>query len=211
MKFSTNNAFKTNFDPLTQGYSFANRFEFKGFKKLKKYLNRHIIFGMCGGMVFTALDFYFDHVNIPEYRKVSEIPVNYTKYLWKRQSDSVSIATFFKIIWFASLSEKGSILRSIDIELPRILDRLEDGLPAPIVIIRSSLFQNPTHNHQVLVNATKRNGDFLELSLYDPNHPKDIPFLSIHLVDNTTIEQSSGEPIRGFFLNNYIYQNSQNL
>jgi len=211
MKYSTSSALKTKFNPLTHGYFFPNRFEFKGFDKFKKYLHRHIIYGMCGGMVFTALDYYFDQINIPQYAKVNEIPLNYTKYLWKRQSDSVSISTFFKIIWLASLSKTNSIRRSINVELPLILERLEDGLPAPIVVIRASLFQNPTHNHQVLVNESTTNKDVLELSLYDPNHPKNNPKIIISTGENPTIEQSSGEPIRGFFVNKYKYKNSQNL
>lgn len=211
MKFSINNIFKTKFDPLTHGYFFPNRFELRGFEKIKKFLDRHIIYGMCGGMVFSALDFYFDQINIPDYGKVKELPLNYTKYLWKRQSDSVSISTFFKILWFTSLSKSSSINRTLEVELPLILDRLEDNLPAPIVIIRSSLFQNPTHNHQVLVNECEINNDALELSLYDPNHPKDIPILTISTGTNPKIEQSSGEPIRGFFLNKYTYKNSLNM
>jgi len=161
---------------------------------------------MCGGMVFTALDFFFDQNNLPGYKTVDELPLNYTKYLWKRQKESVTISVLVKIIHFSTLSVSKSLHKSIQVELPKIIERLNDGLPVPIVIIRSSLFQNPTHNHQVLVTGYKENDSILDLELYDPNHPRLDTRLSISKVPKFLISQSTGEPVRGFFVNNYSYQ-----
>lgn len=197
---------KTNFNPLSHGYSFPNRFEFKGISRIKKLIKSNFIYGMCGGMVFTALDYYFDQYKLPEYKAVEELPLSYTKYLWKRQTQSVSISVLLKIIHFASLSVSKSMQKTIDDELPKIIDRLNDGLPAPIVIIRSSLLQNPTHNHQVLVTGYINNGSTLDLELYDPNHPKLEPRLMVRKNPEYSITQSTGEPVRGLFLNNYSYQ-----
>lgn len=200
---------KTKFTPLLHGYYFPNRFEFKGFTKIIKSLNNSLIYGMCGGMVFTALDHYFDQKNIPDYGFVNDLPLSYTKYLWKRQTESVSFAVLLKIIQFAAISASKSLQKSFEVELPIVIDRLNDGLPSPIVIIRSSLFQNPTHNHQVLVTGYVETSSFLEFSLYDPNHPKQDPKLII-TKQPASIIQSTGEPVRGFFLNHYSYQFSQN-
>ncbi len=197
---------KTNFNPLSHGYSFSNRFEFKGFSKIVKIIKSNFIYGMCGGMVFSAMDYYFDQNKLPGYRAVNELPLSYTKYLWKRQTQSVSISVLFKIIKFASFSTSKSIKITIQDELPKILEKLHDGLPAPIVIIRSSLFQNPTHNHQVLVTGYEHNGSNLDLELYDPNHPQVNPVLSICHYPEYLITQSTGEPVRGIFLNKYSYQ-----
>jgi hypothetical protein len=161
---------------------------------------------MCGGMVFTALDHYFDQNKLPEFKAVDELPLSYTKYLWKRQTQSVSISVLLKIIQFATFSVSKSMHKTIQDELPKIIDRLNDGLPAPIVIIRSSLFQNPTHNHQVLVTGYYDDGSTLVLELYDPNHPRLDPRLTIIQNPQYLITQSTGEPVRGFFINNYSYQ-----
>ena len=197
---------KTNFNPPSHGYSFPNRFEFKGLSRIKKFVKSNFIYGMCGGMVFTALDFYFDQYKLPGYQAVEDLPLSYTKYLWKRQTQSVSISVLLKIIQFATLSVSKSMQKTIQDELPKIIERLNDGLPAPIVIIRSSLFQNPTHNHQVLVIGYIDNGSTLDLELYDPNHPKSGPRLMISMDPEYLITQSTGEPVRGLFLNNYSYQ-----
>lgn len=197
---------KTNFNPLEHGYSFPNCFEFKGLSRIVKIIKNNFIYGMCGGMVFTALDYYFDQSKLPGFKAVNELPISYTKYLWKRQTQSVPISVLLKIIKFASLSVSKSLQNTIQNELPRIIERLNDGLPAPIVIIRSSLFQNPTHNHQVLVTGYEHNGSTLDLEIYDPNHPNLDPRLTILQYPEYLITQSSGEPVRGLFLNKYSYQ-----
>lgn len=201
---------KTNFSPLTHGYSFANRFEFKGLAKFKKIINSNLVYGMCGGMVFTALDYYFDQKVLPDYSNPNTLPDNYAKYLWKRQSESVTFSIFIKILFFSVLSKSSSFSRSINKELPIILNRIIDGLPAPIVIIRSNIFQNPTHNHQVLVVGFQYQDSNLHLSLYDPNHPCKNPVLVITQNPEIKILQTTGEPVRGFFLNKYSYKKSNN-
>jgi len=197
---------KTNFNPLSHGYSFPNRFEFKGLSRIVKVIKSNFIYGMCGGMVFTALDYYFDQNKLPGFNEVDELPLSYTKYLWKRQTQSVSISVLLKIIKFASLSISKSLQNTIQDELPKIIERLNDGLPAPIVIIRSSLFQNPTHNHQVLVIGYEDYGSTMDLEIYDPNHPNLFPRLTIRQNPEYLITQSTGEPVRGFFPNKYSYQ-----
>jgi hypothetical protein len=197
---------KTNFNPLSHGYYFPNRFEFKGLSRIVKMIKSNFIYGMCGGMVFTAMDYYFDQEKLPGFKAVDELPLSYTKYLWKRQTQSVSISVLLKIIQFATLPVSKSMQKSTLEELPKIIERLNDGLPAPIVIIRSSFFQNPTHNHQVLITGYEDNGSTLDLEIYDPNHPNLYPRLTIHRKPEYLITQSTGEPIRGLFLNKYLYQ-----
>jgi hypothetical protein len=198
----------TKFTPLYRGYLFPNRFEYKGLSRVMKFLKSNFIYGMCGGMVFSALDYYFDEKNIPKYDVVKNLPLNYTKYLWKRQTESTSFYILLKILYFGTLSKKKVVQKTIQNKLPDIINRLNLGLPAPIVIVRSSFFQNPTHNHQVLVTGYEDNPSKLELILYDPNHPRLEPRLVISNDHGFSITQSTGEPVRGFFLNHYTYKES---
>jgi len=202
---------KTNFSPLTHGYYFANRFEFKGISRIIKWVKSNFIYGMCGGMVFSALDYYFDQNKIPDFKNSSILPLNYTKYLWKRQTESVSISVLLKIIYFSTISSVLSQRQSVKKELPLILDKIQDNLPAPIVIIRSNILQNPTHNHQVLVYGYEQMDNIIHFSLYDPNHPQSNPTLNVNMIAPFIITQSTGEPVRGFFLNNYQYKISGDL
>jgi len=198
----------TNFTPLFRGYLFPNRFEYKGFSKYLKILKNKFIYGMCGGMVFSALDYFFDQNKIPHYESVNDLSQSYTKYLWKRQTQSTSLSVVLQIIFFASLPKKKAFQKVVQNKLPGILNRINIGLPAPIVIVRSSLFQNPTFNHQVLVTGYEDDPSKLELILYDPNHPRQEPRIVILNDPELSIIQSTGEPVRGFFLNHYTYQKS---
>lgn len=199
---------KTNFNPLAHGYKFSNRFEFTGLKKFSNLIKNKLIYGMCGGMVFTALDHYFDQKNVPKFSKPTEIPINYTKYLWKRQRESVTFSIFLKIFIFALLPEKIVVRKSIQKELPKIIYRLSDNLPVPLIIVRSNLFQNPTHNHQVLVTQLEENENEVNMGLYDPNHPLIMPILCVNK-KNSHLIQSTGEHVRGFFVNKYNYQSTR--
>lgn len=201
---------KTNFIPLTHGYKFPNRFEFKGLSKLTNLFKNNLIYGMCGGMVFSALDHYFDQKMVAGYKIVEDIPDNYTKYLWKRQRESVSFSVLMKIIYFTSLSINRSVKKSILVELPKIKWHLNDDLPVPLVIIRASLLQNPTHNHQILVTELLENGNRTELFIYDPNHPGKQPIIEIDRFSHKII-QSTGELVRGFFVNKYSYKTTEDI
>ena len=134
------------------------------------------------------------------------MPKYYANYLWKRQKDSTSFAVLIKILRYATYPKLKSIRKSVFEELPLIIDRLNDDLPVPLVIIRSSLFQNPTHNHQVLVTGYEVWEHTVDLFLYDPNHPNDHPLLIVKKRPELSIEQSSDEPVRGFFINSYSYK-----
>lgn len=198
---------KTNFDPLTHGYKFANRFEFKGIKKLTSEFKNKLIYGMCGGMVFTALDYYFDQRKVPKFQKPDELSLNYAKYLWKRQTESMSLRALIKLIYFALIPQSISINKSIENELPMVIDLLLDNLPAPLIIIRSNFFQNPTHNHQVLVTEINNDNGVIEMILYDPNHPQISPGIIVDK-EKRELTQTTGEFVRGFFINKYKYRNS---
>lgn len=199
---------KTNFDPLTHGYKFQNRFEFKGIKKLTSIFKNKLIYGMCGGMVFTALDYFFDQKKVPKFHHPSELTINYAKYLWRRQTESVSLSALIKLIYYALLPQRISIRKSIENELPKALDLLLDNLPVPLIIIRSNFFQNPTHNHQVLVTQMNYKNNVMEMVLYDPNHPQISPSIIVDK-DKKELFQTTGELVRGFFVNKYQYRNSE--
>ena len=193
----------TNFTPLIHGYLFPNRFE--KIIKIAGFKNK-FIFGLCGGMVFSALDFYFYQKSIPEFRSVQEIDINYTKYLRKRQADSLSIIKILKIFFLAAIPIKRATTITFDRFIPKILDQLNDDLPTPLIIVRSNLLQNPTNNHQVLATGYQENETAIILDIYDPNHPTQSVWLEVIKIQPFQINQSTGEPVRALFLNDYKFK-----
>jgi hypothetical protein len=56
----------------------------------------------------------------------------------------------------------------------------------------------------------KVSNEEVELILYDPNHPSKIPAIVIDK-KNQNLRQTTGEFVRGFFVNNYLYKSSLEL
>lgn len=194
---------KTDFDPTQHGYKFINRFDLK---QLVPFINlkKRFFLGLCGGMVYSALDLIYANAIRPEYSMVEELPKPFVNYLWKRQSDSVSATTLAKLIIKAVSSNKNNLLETINHEIPLIIESISLNHPVPVVIIRNNFFENPTNNHQVLLVSSEIDGPVTKFTCYDPNHPLISPFIQIdRTYGNESISQSSGEILRGLFINKY--------
>ncbi len=194
---------KTDFDPLVHGYKFINRFDLKQLLPSIK-LKKHLFWGLCGGMVYSVLDSFYSKLPIPDFTNVENLPLSFVEYLWSRQTDSVSIRTISKLIINGLSSNKRNIFKTINNEIPLIIESVSLNQPLPVVIIRNNFIKNPIDNHQVLIVGLEIYGPLTKLNCYDPNHPRIIPYI---LVDRTSgkekIIQSTGEVVRGLFINKY--------
>jgi hypothetical protein len=80
-----------------------------------------------------------------------------------------------------------------------------------LCLLRTRGLAHPWHNHQAVVTACDedpRRG-LVRLFLYDPNHPCATPLLTLRLSPSgeiVALAQSSGEPLRGFFLLPYRFR-----
>ncbi len=208
----------TNFNPLINGLKFINRFEFPNLSKINLPLIHsgpislgEIIYGLCGGMCFTALDYYNAGAQVPSISNVSDINLGLFFYLWDRQLSSLSIGAVEKIIsWM--LADDLTLARNVALaEVPRLRSSIDAGQPVVLVLIRVQGFSNPTHNHQVTAVGYDLDADTNQLTifLYDPNHPGEEPNLTLDLADpekGLSLAQSTGEPLRGFFVIDYSKQ-----
>jgi len=205
---------RTNFSAQHHGFGFANRFEFSFEFELPLAgpinLGR-IVYGLCGGMCFAALDHFHAGIPVPTPTSVQEVAPELRSYLWQRQLDSLSLPVILKVIE-GMLQDDGGLGRlTAQREFPKLHRRLSRGDPAVLCLIRAHGVEDPTQNHQVValgydLDETTRH---LTVYLYDPNHPGQEPVLSVKLarpsrgIDAT---QSSGEPLRGFFVIDYQRQ-----
>lgn len=207
---------KTSFSSMKDGFRFINRFEFK-FPLMFKLpfageVNlRDVVYGLCGGMCFSSLDYYYAGRPIPDVSQVNQINPKLFAYLCDRQLDSLGLPTLIKVIaWM--VSEDGQIgLNMSRYELPKLRRMLDKGNPAVLALIRVKGLGDPTHNHQVLATAYDYNPTtrHMVVTLYDPNHPGEAPTLTLDFQNPSKgiqISQSTGEYLRGFFIINYAPQ-----
>ncbi|RPJ40514.1 MAG: hypothetical protein EHM21_14550, partial [Chloroflexi bacterium] len=205
---------QTPFSTTGQGYQFENRFELKIPVKFKLPLAgtvdlNEVVFGLCGGMCFSALDYYFTGTPLPQYLQPGEIDTRLYTYLCERQLDSLQIPVLIKIIDWMIASDYDLAARMIRTEVPRLRRLLDKGNPAVLCLIRTQGFGNPTLNHQVVATGYEADAaaKTITITLYDPSHPGETPEITVHLDrKNFAIEQSTGELLRGFFVIPYTLQ-----
>jgi murein DD-endopeptidase MepM/ murein hydrolase activator NlpD/uncharacterized protein YgiM (DUF1202 family) len=201
---------KTNFLHSNHAFRFPNRFEVRLPLKFQLPFGgsidlNQVVFGLCGGMCFTALDYFKLNQPPPKYFEVKELDRKLFIYLCERQLESLKIPTLFKVFeWM--LSEDQTIATKMSrYELPRLRRMLDKGEPAVLALIRVRGLDDPTQNHQVLATGYEYDPVSKEytISLYDPNHPHKEPTLTLNLSKPKSgphITQSTGEFLRGFFI-----------
>lgn len=202
---------RTNFSAKDHGFQFINAFPFSVEFSLPFAGSidlGHIVYGLCGGMCFSALDHFHTGKPVPAQTSVPDMGTDLHRYLWDRQLDSLSLPVIPKVIeWM--LRDDGDVGRlTARREVPKLYRRLNKGNPAVLALIRGRGVEDPTQNHQVVAvgydfdETTKQ----LTVDLYDPNHPGQEPRLTMNLArPSRGIEaaQSTGEPLRGFFVITY--------
>lgn len=199
---------KTSFSAVSHGFEFVNFFEMKLPVKFelplvgKVDLNR-VVFGLCGGMCFAALDYFHAQKRLPPYARPQEIELPLLSYLCERQLDSLSLPVVIKLIDWMAQGDDELARRMIKSELPALRRALDRGNPQVLCLVRVGSGGNLTHNHQVVATGCEPGAEpgSLLIRLYDPNHPLAEPTLTVGLArDGFAIRQSTGEALRGFFI-----------
>ena len=201
----------TDFVPQQHGFRFVNRFEFSFDFKLPFGVRidlGDIVYGLCGGMCFAALDYFNLGEPVPDIAEVEDVSQDYVAYLWDRQLDSLWLPVVPKVMEWMLRDDDDIGRATARSEIPKMRRRIDKGTPVVLALIRVSLGASATKNHQVLAtgyeldDATKQ----LTIHVYDPNHPLQKPTLTMELArpsQGINARQSTGEALRGFFIINY--------
>lgn len=204
---------KSAFLSQQHGFKFVNSFPFPFSATFKlPFVGQvdlgDVIYGLCGGMCFAALDYFYTDHPVPGYKRVEEINTRYLLYLWNRQLDSFGLLTIPTVLEWMLRDDLDVALRTARYEVPKLRRSLDQKKPVVLALIRSKHGASATQNHQVLATGyeydegTRR----MTISLYDPNHPGMTPTLSLNLTkpsQGIDIKQSTGEALRGFFVIRY--------
>lgn len=163
--------------------------------------------GLCGGMVFAALDHHRLGRPLPTDAETPGLFDYLVRRLWASFRLPWGPARIYR--WTAS-PDVSSLTAAA---WPKVRAELDAGRPAPLMLIKASSL-NPwdlAHNHQVLATGYAIDpGGVVTLTLYEPNYPlagdADEP-VELRLAapgSGGPIDHSrEGESVRGFFLNPY--------
>ncbi len=210
---------RTPFDPKVNGFKFVNYFEFPQPLKINLPLigsspinANDIVFGLCGGMTFAALDYFNHQITPPVYNNPGDINVTLYHYLINRQLDSLGIGILQKMFAMMIQDDDDLGVKIANNEVPNLRSLIDSGKPASLALIRVSGLNDPTRNHQVAAVGYDFDPDTHAMSiyLYDPNHPGDEPVITLDLSNpqgGVHLAQSTGEPLHAFFVTNYSAEN----
>jgi hypothetical protein len=215
------------FLPSRDGFAFANSWPDEPALQVPTPFGRlgvgNAARGLCGGMVFGALDYWHAGAQPPASQPAPgsalfrfivrrliqswHIPVGVGRYYyWMNLSDG---DTALRLAGPLTLRRRGLSARSIVRQWPRIRVQLEAGRPAALGVVTVAS-PNPLqlgHNHQVLAYAYRVDGTQVTLQVYDPNSgPADDVYIRFDPAAPAagfahTIDIS--RPVRGFFLTAY--------
>jgi hypothetical protein len=181
--------------------------------------------GLCGGMVFAALDYWYAGIRPPTARPAPGSPLY--QYIVRRLVDSwhipVGVAEFYQwmnlpdgnssltVLGRQLVTERGVSWRTITGEWPQVKASLDDGDPAALglVTVASANPADLGRNHQVLACGYELAGPEVTVRVYDPNSGRSdgvsIWFAADAPAEATTFSHNLNlnRPVRGFFLNGY--------
>jgi hypothetical protein len=203
----------SSFSVEDNGFLFVNRFSLPFPKTIQFPLVGEIdlgkiVYGLCGGMCFAALDYYYAGQPVPDIQQTEDMPFDYLLYLWDRQLDSFGLATIPKVIEWMLRDDRSVALRTARYELPKMRRQLDKGNPVVMALIRAKGISDPTVNHQVLARGYQFDETTRQMvvHLYDPNFPGTESTLCMDMTkpsQDLQASQSTGESLRGLFVINY--------
>lgn len=133
--------------------------------------------GMCGGMVWAAIDYFMAGRSIPP---LATAPPNlqdpYFNFVAERLYDSFELPmgpvnTYIPYMSAQFPADKRPYV-TIKEAIPRIRACIAQGQPAPLGLIGAisdNIIADLGKNHQVLAYSYKRDGPWVTLGIYDPN------------------------------------------
>jgi hypothetical protein len=177
--------------------------------------------GLCGGMVFAALDYWHAGLATPPDRPTADDPLY--GFIVKRLVESWHVPagvvqyyqwmnlpagdTTFGVLGRRVLIERGVSWRTIKVQWTQIARDLDRAVPVPlgVVTVASKDARDLALNHQVLAYGYRTASSHITLQVYDPNRGRrddifiafgtDVPTRPTVFEHNLGIDHA----VRGFF------------
>ena len=178
--------------------------------------------GLCGGMVFAALDYWHAQAEPPAARPAAGTPLY--QFIVRRLIDSwhipAGVLRYYRWMNLPDGDSRGSwppwrehgvSWLTIQQQWPLTRASIDAGRPAPLGVVTMASWWPGVlgRNHQVLAYGYEVSGDEVSVAVYDPNSgPADDIRISFSLAapalpTTFTHNISIPWPVRGFFVTSY--------
>jgi hypothetical protein len=220
---------RANFVPSRDGFAFTNEWPSEPAVVLSTPFGEinigNAATGLCGGMVFAALDYWQAGVRPAPARPAKGEPLY--SYIVQRLIDSWHLPagvaqyyqwmnlpdgdTGFDVLGQHVVTDRGLAWRTIQTQWPQITADLDHGTPAALGVVTAAS-TSPADlglNHQVLAYGYDASASQVTVRVYDPNSGQNdgiyIRFDPRTPANPTTFAHNLaiGHPVRGFFRTGY--------
>jgi hypothetical protein len=203
---------RASFRPSRNGFAFANSWPPAPAISIRTPAGRigigNAALGLCGGMVFAALDYWRADREPPAVQPAPGAPLY--RFIVRRLLRSWRLPGGVVRYYLGMLARDGDLAgRTIATEWPRVKALLDRGQPATLGVVTVAS-ANPLllgRNHQVLAYSYQQAGAEVTLLVYDPNTGPDdavaVRFSTAPPVGAFTHNIAVSWPVRGFFLTRY--------
>jgi hypothetical protein len=206
------------FNPSTHGFKFQNSFPGIPFLIHRNLIINDLIhklffgknlYGLCGGICFTALDYFYSEQELPCIDSPPKVGSSFHAYIFKRQNHTygrfgryISKFIFWSLISDTQLQartykEFSDIQLSLDRNQPVVLGLVYVHVSRSIAI---------WSNHQVIAYGYEVSAEKNTVYLYDPNSPgrEDIVLELVRTkqgfeCSQKKLQSNESIPVRGFF------------
>lgn len=211
IKWTNDKRKTTRFDPVVHGFRFINTFIGEDFIRWG---------GMCGGMVYGALDYYRRNIPVPQQYYTPANQTTLQSYLYKRQNHSMFDVNTSWTDLEVSYNTRGSELYRWGIEgtgsgrLKEIKDAVDVGQPKPLGLFAGGvrgLNNSDGGRHVVLVTGytwgrytgdTRGQVGDIKLLIYNPNSGNTFRTIVPDILNKCFFEVETGYAWRTYFVNN---------
>lgn len=187
----------SNFNPATMGFHFVNNFPdgYWQFGTLK-----FATAGLCGGMSFSALDYYYAKMPIPAATSTpSAVNDALGQYINARQQESVVNNLGGWAVQILNPDDHALNYWATHDEWTKIKSHIDSGDPAPIGL---GIYLNGGSSHQVVAVGYREGARERWIYTYDSNNPNAESY--VHLgPDRLHWDDEQGGDWRGFFVESY--------
>jgi hypothetical protein len=176
----------TTFRPSLHGWKFANPGQY----------------GNCGGMSFSAMDYYFLDRAIPTQTSKPAPGSKLREMIEARQLDTLNDGLGLRVVdWTAQTG--ATLARRTKSEWPAIRRQIDDGVPVTLVLIQAAGVDKVGDNHQVVAYRYEFDPATQDLAIfvYDSNEPGSESMavrLNLGRGDRLDASYSPSYPMRGF-------------
>ncbi len=203
---------RASFRPSRHGFAFPNSWPSAPAISIRTPAGRigigNAARGLCGGMVFAALDYWRADRVPPADQPAPGAPLY--RFIVRRLLQSWRLPAGVMHYYLGMLATDGELAgRTISRQWPRVKALLDRGQPATLGVVTVAS-ANPLllgHNHQVLAYSYHQADTGVTLLVYDPNSGPDdgvtVRFSTALPAGAFTHNIAVSWPVRGFFLTRY--------